>query len=375
MSTPILGIEYFYNLATKTWDAFGRPSLPAAPTFIDGETMPTLLNSGVAPEELLDPYAADITTPRTIIVTTAGTVFENVDFGNIRVDVRAANVVFRNCRWIVTNNRTTTPMIGTDLIVAGGKCLVERCTIDNRDQLGYQYNAIQGHDITVYRCKILGTVDGIRPNRGGNVRILCNFIGYLGWWGTFTGGPALNSGLQTHSDCIQTTYAGVVIEGNTLVAYPSTIVGTGTPGSGSDTGTPGAWYTQAAAEARRAQAFTKTISGSLTWDGLAHESGGILTPLMCNVATGPTSLDLVVRKNWWAGGQLHVNALATNLTTSVGTFEGNRHYNDTFYTVAGRAIGYRLRTDTAYPTLDAVIPQVAPNYNTWVDTGGVVAKN
>lgn len=328
---------------------------------------PTLANSGVPSGTSLTPYSADIATAQTISVTADGTVFEDVDFGNIRMDVRAYNVVFRRCRWTVTQNRTSTPMVRTDQAPYSANCRMEQCTIENRDQHGYNYNAVQGHDVTLYRCKILGTTDGVRPNLGGNVRILGCFIGFLGWWGTESGKPALNSGDQTHSDCIQTTYGGVEVVGNSLWAYPSTTVGTGTPGNGTDAGNPDGWYTQAQSVARRAALMgTKWTTASQSADGVSHEVGGIITPMMCNLASGPSALDLVVTDNWFAGGQVQVNALATNLTTSLGAFRRNRHYNDSANKAAGKSMVYRLAVG-----LGATIPLTGPDINVYMDGSGV----
>lgn len=364
--------QFRTNVAPGVLRGIGLDDIGAA-VFTLGETMPTLLNSGVPTGTILTPYDADITTARTITVTVPGTVFEDIDFGNIRVDVRAANVTFRRCRWIVTQNRTTTPMVRTDQIVAGGNCVVEFCTIDNRDQNGYQFNAVQGHDVTVYRSKILGTVDGIRPNLGGNVRIWGNFIGFLGWWGTETGKPTLNSGFQTHSDCIQTTFAGVSIIGNSLWGYPSTIVGTGTPGNGTDSGNPDGWYTQSQSNTRRAALITTWTDATKSADGVSHQVNTYITPLMCNVATGSTALNLTVTDNWIAGGGLQVNALATNLTAPLGTFHRNRHYNDAGTRSGGNGVGYRLRygLDDEIST-SGRLPLSGDDRNTYVDSGATV---
>lgn len=345
----------------------GLQDIPAG-GFLLGITMPTKANSGVPTGTVLTTYDSTGLV-RTINIDTAGTTYQNVDFGNVRVVVRAANVTFRQCKWTITDNRTNQPAISTNS-QSVLNCLIEQCTIDNRDQMGWQFNAIEGHDMTVFRCKITGTCDGIRPNLGGNVKVRGNFIGELGWWGTYSGGPTLNTEFQTHSDCIQTTYGGVEIVGNTLLAYASETVGTGTPGSGTDAGNPDSWYTQAAAEARRTEALGSVMTvASKSADGISHGVGGVLSVLMCNMATGSSVLNLVVTDNWMAGGDVQVNGLASNLTGNLGTFLRNRHFNDSASTVAGKAIGYRLAA-----VLTATIPTTGPDVNTYMDGSGVVPR-
>lgn len=337
--------------------------------FILGLTMPTMANSGVPSGEVLTPY--DPTgLVRTVNIDTPGATFENMDFGNVRVVVRTSGVTFRKCRWIVTDNRTTAPMISTNSASAYG-VIVEQCTIQNLDQMGYNFNAIEGHDVTVTRCKITGTCDGIRASLGGNVKIRGNFIGYLGWWGTYSGGPALNSGFQTHSDCIQTNWpGGLEVIGNSLWGYASETVGTGTPNSGTDTGNTSGWYTQSAANARRAEALGSVMTtAAKSADGVSHGVGGILCCLMVTYAQGPTAPNITATDNWFAGGSTQVNGLAENVTSPLGTFLRNRHYNDSAFTVAGKAIGYRVRAD-----LTATIPTSGKDANVYMDGSGIVPR-
>jgi hypothetical protein len=337
--------------------------------FILGLTKPTMANSGVPAGTTLTTY--DPTgLVRTINVDTPGTTFDSVDFGNVRVVVRTTGVTFRKCRWIITDNRTTSPMISTNSTSALN-VLVEQCTIDNRDQMGYNFNGIEGHDVLVFRCKITGTCDGIRASLGGNVKIRGNFIGFMGWWGTYSGGPALNSEFQTHSDCIQTNWPnGLEVIGNSLWAYASETVGTGTPGSGTDTGNTSGWYTQAAAEARRAEALGSVMTtASKSADGVSHGVGGVLCCLMVTYAQGPTAPNITATDNWFAGGSVQVNGLADNIDSPLGTFLRNRHYNDSANTVAGKAIGYRVRAD-----LTATIPTTGPDVNVYMDGSGVVPR-
>lgn len=336
--------------------------------FMLGTTMPTMLNSGVPGGTALTKYEKTGLV-RSIFVDTPGAMYENIDFGNVRVVVRTSGVVFRRCQWTITDNRTIEPVISTNSQSAAD-VLVDQCTIENQDQMGWKHNAIEGHDVTVFRCKITGTCDGVRPNLGGNVKIRGSFIGYLGWWGTYAGGPVLNTGYQTHSDCIQTTYAGVEVVGNTLLSYASETVGTGTPGSGKDSGTPDSWYTQSAAMARREEALGSVMTGlAKSADGVTHGVGGVLSCLMCNVATGSTEMNLVVTDNWFGGGSVQVNGLADNLTGNLGTFQRNRHFNDSANTVAGNAIGYRIKAGLA-----ATIPTSGPDVNTYMDGAGVVPR-
>lgn len=316
-------------VAPGVWRGVGVPDSGSG-VFILGRSKPSADNTG-CDESTLSNHP-DGTHSRLVYVDEP-TVFEDLDMGNTRFSVRSSDVVFRNCRWIVTDNSTAEPMISTNSTSAF-RVIVEHCTMRNEDQDGWRFNAIEGHDVTVTRCDISGFTDLIRPNLGGNVRILGNHLHHPSWWGSYEGGPYLNTGNQSHSDCIQTTYGGVEIVGNTIEAFPATWVGTGTPGNGTDAGNSAGWYTQAQGEARFAESFTETTDhGPL---------GGMLTPLMCNRATGDTALRLIVRRNWFNGGQLHVNALATNLTSPLGVFEGNRHGLDGYFRGAGKPICYRL---------------------------------
>lgn len=371
MSTPIPGVAYAYNRAELTWDAFGRPSLPAnVSTFSLGQTQPDFdgVVSGVPASDVdsLVNYP-DHLTPRTIYIDTPNATLEGYNMGNVRVRVRSTGFKLGYCQWDVTNNRTNEPMISFDNS-AVRNAEVSFFTIRNHDQLGYNFNAIQGHDFLAYRGVIMGTVDGIRPNLGGDWAIHAMAIGYLGWWGGDATTPALNSGYQTHSDCVQTTYGDGEIIGSLLAGYVSETVGTGTPNSGSNTGATGMWYTQAEAEARRAAALTQTAAANKSYDGVAHKLNGYVTPLMCTRdVSSPVGLDLRVWDNWIAGGGLQVNALNANLGSPLGSFYRNRHYNDSGSRVGGNGIGYRVRTD-----LPIDVPQTGPNVNTYMDGAGVV---
>lgn len=350
------------------WKIFqGGGAQPAADNFVLRTTMPTKANSGVPVGTVLTPY--DPTgTVRTINVDTPNTTFTNVDFGNVKVAVRAANVSFIRCRWTITDSVSTAAVIYT-LAGAVVNCVISQCDISNVDQ-NASFNAIQGHDMTVYRCKIQGTTDGVNPTGGGNVKIHGNYISDLAWFASNSVGVWHGSDVQSHADCIQTMYAGAEIIGNFLGAYPSVVVGTGTPNSGSDTGNTGSEYTQAQAEARRAALMGNSWTpAEKTYDGTSRERGGVITSLMCNLAAGNTSLNMTVEDNWFGGGTTGVNALATNLTSSLGTFRRNKFFADQKGQSGGRPLGFYIRSG-----LTATIPETGSDRNTWIDTNETVVR-
>lgn len=335
------------------------------------ETMPSRLNAGVPAGTLLMPYDASGTL-RTVTITTP-TTFYRKHFGNCMV-ICQAPCEFLQCAWDITDSGTAAnrAIINVDSASAAGT-VIEQCDLINRDQKGFNINAaIRGQRFRAYRNKIMGTMDGIRPNLGPGWEILGNFIAFLGWWAARANGIVQPNDVQTHSDCIQTTYGGGTIIGNALLAYPSTVVGTGTPGAGTDTGYAGAPYTQAESNARRAELMGSSWSeAAKSFEGVAHENGGVITPLMLNVASGPTAMGLTVEDNWFGGGAVHVNGSATNLTGNLGSLKRNKHYDDTKNKVLGRAFGYRILS-----SLTADIPSgTDPDRNTYVNGGTVVRIN
>jgi len=353
----------------QDWAVFqGAGTKPPLDVFTLGVTMPTKTNSGVPAGTVLTPY--DPTgTLRTLSVTTANRTFTNVDFGNVKVNVRAANVTFIRCRWTITDS-TSTAAIAYTTSTNVVNCTFSQCDLICTDQKA-NINAIQGHDTTVYRCKIQGTVDGIDPTAGSNVKVHGTYISDLSWLASDTKGVVHPSDFQSHADCFQIFYGGCELIGNFIGAYPSTIVGTGTPGSGNDTGNPTSEYTQAQAEARRAQLMGSFWSDpTKSYDGISHEIGGVITPLMCTPnGSGSTSLNLVVTDNWFAGGVVGINAGTTTLTTSLGTFKRNRFFADMKGQSAGRPNGIYIRTD-----LGADIPTSGPDRNVWMDDGSTVTR-
>lgn len=331
--------------------------------FTLGETMPTPDNTGVPDTAALTPWEGT----ENPLVIDQPTMFDSIDFGNTCVIVKSSGVTFQNCNWRITDAADNQAIIIADSGAVSGLTL-NQCSFVCVDQRGFNLLAIRGHDFTAYRCKVMGTVDGVRPNLGGNWRLHGCFIGFLGWYAADTTGVVQPHDVQSHSDCVQTTYGGGEIIGCTLLAYPSTVVGTGTPGSGSDTGNPTSWYTQAQAEARRAELMGSVwTDAQKSYGGVSRAVGGVITCLMCNRATGPTALNLTVLRNWFGGGGVQVNALASNLTSPLGVFHGNRHFDDSAYQAAGRAMGYRLASG-----LTADIPQSGPDVNTFMDDGATV---
>jgi hypothetical protein len=331
--------------------------------------MPTKANSGVPAGTVLTPY--DPTgTLRTFNAGTANATYTNIDFGNVKVVVKAANVSFVRCRWSITDS-TTGAAIAYTVATGVSNCLFSQCDFICTDQKA-NINAIQGHDMTVYRCKIQGTCDGIDPTGGANVKVRGSYISDLAWLASDTKGVVHPSDFQSHADCMQIFYGGACeIVGNFLGAYPSVIVGTGTPGSGNDTGNPTSEYTQAQAEARRAQLLGSFYTDpSKSYDGIAHENSGVVTSLMCTPnGSGSTALNLVVTDNWIGGGVVAVNAGTSSLTSPLGTFQRNRFFADMKGQSGGRPVAFWFRSD-----LTATVPMSGPDRNVWMDDGTTVGR-
>lgn len=353
------------------WEAFrggdgsAVPASPPADPFVFRTTMPDYTNTGVPSGTTLTTFDPG-NTQRLLIISTAGTTYENVNFGNVKIAVRAANVTFRKCRWNITDaDITGTTAIISAINAAVTSLRIEQCDIINADNNGYLLTGIQGHHFTAYRNKILGCMDGIAPSGGAGWKIHGNFIAEMGWFADDVGGNVHTSDVQSHADCIQvmTGAADGEIIGNHLEGHPSTTIGTGTPNSGSDTGWPESWYTQAQGEARRAQLLLGRTPLGKSWDGLVHEVSNGLTPLMINRSP------VKVEDNWIGGGGIAVNARDTNLVSPLGSFYRNKFWADMMNSTAGRPLGLSIRTN-----LTADIPSSGANRNTWIDDGTTVAR-
>lgn len=217
-------------------------------------------------------------------ITTAGTIVENkMIYG--RVLVRAANVTIRNC--YVRGAAAATSATG--LIEAGHTAcvnlVVEDCLLVP-DNPSTNINGITGHDYTIRRSEMYGSVDGagalsIYNNNGPiNVWIEACYIHDLYYYSPDPG----HGDNRTHNDCIQVQgNSNITIVGNTLNANASTTVGNGYPGASP---TPPA--------------------GDIYFPSVTGQAIGI-TP---NI--GPVT-DLLIEKNWLDYGAQSITVIPGNV--------------------------------------------------------------
>jgi hypothetical protein len=358
----------------------GRPDIPLDPVtsaFVRGVTEPTLSNSGTGING--GPTLTAYTGPSAgglLIITTANAIYSDLDFGDTFIDIRAANVVIRNCKF---RNLTHT---GGNYVISclQSSCVnatIQFCEIRNFNQSAWAVGGIGGHDFTLDRSIIAGFSDAVDPatiagapaGTNPNVSLTCNFLGELGWWWNSVKGIVHPTDFTTHNDVVQDQGGpGLVIYGNSLRAYYSTTVGTGTPGSGSDnTGNPTGSSEPTYAEGVSSRNSLIEPYGATP----TTRVGGTLSVLMCNHTRG-VPLSITFTDNWCYGGGVMVNA-RDSFAGDLGTFERNRVKSDQRYTVGSSpARGQAFVIATAITTTS--FPTTGANSNTWMDTGLAVPR-
>lgn len=272
----------------------------------------------------------------TLTINTAGTTFTNVDFGSTRIVVQATGVKFINCRWYVTDAVTdgySTAQIdcrsGSNS-AAGGGLLLDRCTIENVAQNVRGRTGVLGWNVTIKRSRVRGFVDNLgfyvpgSPGTGGSplgVTVLDTFIGELMWNQHPEAGVVHQSDTKTHCDGIQFQGGyGARLINVTVIARYSTVVGTGTPGSGSDSGWAGSPYTQSEAEALRYA--TVFQGGTLANPAVrGYALGGSIAGIMVNTSdTRGRVVDMTIAWAYGAGGAYWLNN-GDAITGSFGTID------------------------------------------------------
>lgn len=317
----------------------GTTSSP--PAFVPGETMPFYEHT-----EALDgaknvgnyPNSAFGYTPTTytgtitngVATLTNGATYENILFPCV-VDMRNSEHLI-NCRIVVPASYTTT----ADTIKACVQMLngagnsnprLTNTEIHNRAQR--PMNGISGRNGTCRQVVITGCVDGWSTSgAGGAPKLGVAFTIYdsvcteSAWWYSPTVNPDIHgSDTQSHGDCFQHGDATLklYIENTALGAYVSEIIGTGTPGSGSETNpyVPTNYnyiQSQATLEGWRSSLCSYMTTPSQSMRGIARRlpsSGGSL-------AAGMINRDNVELVHCWIGGGLAmINAEDNNLPTSM----------------------------------------------------------
>lgn len=282
----------------------------------------------------LTPYAGALTNQVAIL---SGATYENVLF-NSPIDIRAGAHLI-NCRVVVPTTYTSTAQSECVRSLNGGSNtggVLQNVEIHNRAQR--PLNGFAGRNFEVYETVITGCVDGFSESTGGSapqdfgIRVYDSVVTDMAWWYTPTvNGIIHGSDTQSHNDAYQkgTTLASE-IRNTALVPYLSAIIGTGTPGAGSETNpyTPASGYnfiaSQATQEGWRSTRVGLFPTGSESRYGVAKLyviSGGSVAALMINRD------NLIADRIYFGGGaQAQIDATDTNLPTSMNV----RITNSTF---------------------------------------------
>jgi len=244
-------------------------------------------------------------------ITTNGASYNNIRFDGT-VTVKAQNVTFTDCHFRGPPNGSTAPLLKAFDSPQYGM-VVEFCTFTRQFYAAVGSGssstlsaAISGHNMTIRRCDISGSQDGIWVVLPGNANLFDNFIHDLWFYS-----PDLNSPDQvTHNDLIQLHNGpdNVHIFGNTLLAIcddtlPLTTVDI--PGSGPSGGNP-------------------NYLDYPDWQGYSYPPWAFSCVMVSPYGAGLSNL--VMNKNWMAGGSvcININPNFTNLTASGVVVTNNR---------------------------------------------------
>lgn len=283
-------------------------------------------NVGVKPGSVLTTYTGTITNG--VAQLQDGAIYENILFPCV-VDLRNGETL-RNCRIVVPET-----YIASDSIAGCVRCLngsgntgasLENVEIHNRAQR--PLNGIVGRNMELSQVVITGCIDGFVDSTGGSApqnygfHIVDSIVADSAWWYTPTANGIIHpSDTQSHGDGVQksSTLESSIVN-TVLLGYLSDLIGTGTPGSGSDAGNtyvPASGYNFIATQSQM-ETWKNTYGNYLTDPaqskyGVAHRlpsSGGSLAALMVNRE------NLSVDHCYFAGGLITINCLDSNLGTA-----------------------------------------------------------
>lgn len=322
--------------------AIGTVTPPVTDTFVSGTTLPTLANTGY--RYPLDAWSG---TTGTFTMSTPGAVYDRIDFGSTWIDVKAANVTIRDCKFRNTKaNPSRRGMIVAD-DAAVVNLRIEFCEFVNAPGTNKTpgMTAATGHDFTFKRNNVRHFSDCVNTrvrsvNIDGNVNvsILDNYLTDLSWWYDPTEGVVHPSDTKTHNDCIQHEGGqGLTVKGNYIRAKYSTTVGT------------------------FGAIRTEIVEGNGAYP---NKDGGSLSAIMVNSDRG-IHFDGQIHDNWIGGGNISLNAGDSDLRAPFGTVYRNRCYRD--QRAAGWAIGIESLAD-------ADCGEGTSNRNVWIDNGTEVAR-
>lgn len=273
---------------------------------------------------LRTPYGATVTGGQTNL--NSAITIENTDFINTFVDVRAG-VTFKNCRFHVDNFTGALPSMVRSILgngVVANSIVFEDCEFHNRAQR--LTNTFQGRNAIFRRCVFTGGVDGIAVVRQsgsietnyqptGTVTVEDCWIGDHGWWYHPTPGVIHSNDNQPHIDGIQIQTAGPTVNvSNTFFGtWPSEFVGTGTPGSGSETNPYSSTYTdvsQATMNSWRETYLNMNSRADQSFNGVSRKSSSGGGSWACVMINHP---GIELNGCWFSGGGVHINAADSSL--------------------------------------------------------------
>lgn len=310
-----------------------------------------------------------------------GLLYENLNFINTVVEPRGNGVtVFRNCRFFMDGGYTAADSLRAMVRILNGagttEVQFEDCEFHNRAQR--VMNGIQGRNGTVRRSVFTGTVDGVSCSTSGSVPqnkgidVYDSWIGELAWWMT-AATPWEGHGTDaTHNDARQVaTTLGSIDDNVVFGATISELVGTGTPGSGSETNPYSANYidAQATQNARRA-ANTVMTTAAQSFKGVSRRiaTNGSMASGMFNRG------NISQRHCYYYGGTVGLNIVDAALpSTPVISVKQGTFHNDMLNGHGGNPAtkGHAILLRSGL-TVD--IPTSGADRNLWSD-GSTVTPN
>lgn len=382
---PLQRMHWTTNEQWRIFQGYGEaPSL-----FIPGETMPFYevtsdfsgnKNVGNLPGVPLTLWQGSLGTGNTINIDTPGAVYNNINFANRLIDVRE-NSTFNNCRFMLTQNDQGGQQDQVRLLNGNFTSVVfNDCEFHNRAQISK--NGLFGRNFVVNRSVFTGHVDGVNnANTGGAPIVTAGevndcWIGDHAWWST-TGATGIvhPSDDQTHNDGSQTTVANMKWNNCFFFTWPSDYVGTGTPGSGSETNTYGGAYIydQATMNSLRATHTLTSPRADQTFGGVTRVPlNGSFASIMGTLSSG-TQLQHEVDHCYFSGGSVQINYSNSSLTGNAGHIHQCIFWNDMTlgHTNPTTNKGTAVYVKTGL-TLDMPTSGSDPDANHWFD--GTVAS-
>lgn len=311
----------------------------------------------------------------------AAMTISNTNFTNTVVDVRA-NITFNNCRFTLTSY-TPADSIGALVRLLNGTGLTNVVFNDCEFHVRCQrvMNVISGRNTTFNRCVMTGGVDGISLSPAGGapqsygVKVNDCWIGDHAWWHWSTTGVVHPSDTETHNDGIQVATAlGTEVNNTFFGIWPSEFVGTGTPGSGSETNPSSSEpyiTTQATMDGWRTTYLNRITRNDQSFGGVGRKSttGGSWSGIMLN------QTNVTADHCWFSGGTVHINAVDSILSgKTVGSFTRNTHWNDM---TAGHSLTTTAKGTAVYTRSDSTvtIPTSGTQKNVWFDGVTLIPTN